>query len=239
MIFLPDKYDIHTHILPGMDDGSKSSDESLKMIDKLLSQGVNNIIFTPHYYSDRESIESFLERRTESFAKIENRLPEDVNVKLASEVYVSDYLFNREDITPLCIAGNRYILLEFPFFSSFHERSLDQLRAIMYDYKVKPILVHIERYKKLLDSMGAIERLVRLGCLLQVDLAAIGEPSTFRKLTKLFDKNLISLVATDCHNMIKRTPDFTTGVKALNARYGKHYFDRLMENAKTVFDAKE
>ncbi len=236
---MSDRYDIHTHILPGMDDGSKSSEESLKMIDKLLSQGVNNIIFTPHYYSDRESIESFIERRTEAFARIKNRLPSGVNVKLASEVYVSDYLFNREDITPLCIDGNRFILLEFPFYSSFHERSLDQLRSIMYDYKVKPILVHIERYKKLLDSMGAIERLVRLGCLLQVDLAAIGEPSTFRKLVKLFDKNLISLVATDCHNMTKRVPDFTTGTRVLNTRYGKHYFDRLMENAKAVFDAKE
>lgn len=231
-----DKYDIHTHILPQIDDGAKSTTESIEMLENLKSQGVNHVIFTPHYYSDRESIGSFINRRDEAFSLISDKIPEGMEVRLGSEVFVSEFLFNRTDLTPLCLSDKRYILLEFPYYSSFHERSLDQLRSIMYDYKVHPILAHVERYKNLLESQGAIERLIRLGCKLQVDLSALYNLSYSRKVYKLFDNKYISLVATDCHNMSSRAPEFLKGTRLLTSRYGRYSVEKLMENAKEIFD---
>lgn len=230
------KYDIHTHILPQMDDGPKSVGESVEMLEKLKNQGINRIILTPHYYSDRESIDSFLERREKSYSMISDKIPDGIEVHLGSEVYVSEFLFNRTDLTPLCLSDKRYILLEFPYYSSFHERSLDQLRAIMYDYKVKPILAHVERYRNLIDSQGAIERLIRLGCKLQVDLSALYNLSYSRKIYRLFDNKYVSLIATDCHNMTSRPPEFLKGSRLLISRYGRRCIETFMENAQEIYD---
>lgn len=232
---MSEQYDIHTHILPRMDDGPKSVKESIEMLRRLKEQGVKNVIFTPHYYSDSESIDSFLQRRSQSYELIKNSIPDDMNIKLGSEVYVSDILFNRDDLTPLCLSNRRYILLEFPFYSSFHEKSLDDLQAIMYNYNVKPVLAHIERYKRLLDSIGAVERLVRLGCYLQVDISTFNDSIAMRKISRLFDRHLIGLIATDCHNMTTRTPAYSYGTKYIAAKYGRGYLEKIMDNAKEIY----
>ena len=79
--------DWHTHVLPGMDDGSRNVAESVSILEAQMLQGVNTVIATPHFYANDESLESFLDRRNKSFEQLKNELREtSPNILLGSEV---------------------------------------------------------------------------------------------------------------------------------------------------------
>ena len=98
-------YDMHSHILPAFDDGAKTIEDSLALIDCLKKQGVSNICLTPHYYTNERSFEDFLTKRQQAFEKFRPYIPQDVNIVLGAEVYVTDYLFNNDDLTGITIQG--------------------------------------------------------------------------------------------------------------------------------------
>ena len=135
----------HCHITPGIDDGAKDVETSLKMIDRLKQQGATKIILTPHYYSDTISLDDFLRRRDKAFNLLLSALPSGSPELIpAAEVYISDYLFNNKNLDELKIANSQYILIEHPFSSSFSEKTYDRLMNLYCDYGARPILAHIE-----------------------------------------------------------------------------------------------
>ena len=90
-------FDMHSHILPGVDDGCKTVEDSLKLINIHIKNGVKNIALTPHYYSNEISMDDFIANRQEAFETLKPFLPDGVSVCLGAEVYVSRYLFNNTD----------------------------------------------------------------------------------------------------------------------------------------------
>ena len=107
--------DIHTHILPEMDDGSKSVLESIRLIESLNRFGIDAIAFTPHYYSNKESIDDFLERRGKSLDLIKESLPKNLKYTLGAEVFITDLFFGNEDVSKLCYLGTNFMLTEFSY----------------------------------------------------------------------------------------------------------------------------
>ncbi len=215
------RFDIHTHILPEIDDGAKSVEESVALVQKLSSQGVTHIALTSHYYSDQESLEDFLEDREVAYNKFLQVAPKNVTYTLGAEVYFSQYLLNNKSISELCYKGTNKILLEFPYNVSFTGKSEDNLYKVISTYGVSPILPHIERYDSLINDSQLVEYLIDLGCEMQINLSSLDKFSTKRKIIKLFQKGLISYVATDTHSftrgseydkyynlLLKKVPDF-------------------------------
>ena len=139
--------DVHSHILPGIDDGSPDVETSLKMIEALQSQGARAIVLTPHYYSDSISYEDFVARRDNALHLLEKSLPPG-SPKLipAAEVYITKYLLNNSNLDALKIGNTDYALIEHPFSCDFSQEIYDRLLSLNYDYGIKPILAHIERY---------------------------------------------------------------------------------------------
>lgn len=228
--------DCHTHILPGMDDGPATVNESIEMVETLCSQGVNAIWLTPHFYPFKESIDSFLDRRDKSLSRfIQNFSIPNVNLIVASETYFSDYIFNISDITPLCIGNSKYILTELPFASSFAQRTFDRIGRFISNYGVVPIFAHIERYPKLLKHVAYVDELIDMGCLMQINLSALGE-SFFqqRKLLTYIERNLVHVVGTDCHNLESRPPHYLHGISIIEKKLGIDYVEQLMENTRRI-----
>lgn len=224
----------HCHILPGIDDGSPDIETSLKMIRKLQAQGAKAIILTPHYYSDSISLNDFLERRNNAYTELCKALPEG-SPKLipAAEVYISQYLFSNEHLEKIAIGNSGYALIEHPFSSSFSQGSYDRLMNLNYEYGIKPILAHIERYPALMENEDLLDEYIDMGCLTQVNISSFTDAPrhTRKKLFKYLESGRIHLVGSDCHNLTSRAPEYEKGVKEIIKKCGKEAIDVLERNA--------
>ena len=145
-------YDMHSHILPAFDDGAKTVEDSLALIDCLKKQGVRNICLTPHFYTHEMGVEDFLFSRQEAFERFKPYIPDDVNIVLGAEVYVTHYLFNSNDLSGLTYGKSKYILTEFAYSSTFNDRTMQFLDILMRNHGLRPVIPHVERYEYLIDT---------------------------------------------------------------------------------------
>jgi protein-tyrosine phosphatase len=226
--------DVHSHILPGIDDGSPDVETSLKMIEALQSQGARAIVLTPHYYSDSISYEDFVARRDNALHLLEKSLPPG-SPKLipAAEVYITKYLLNNSNLDALKIGNTDYALIEHPFSCDFSQETYDRLLSLNYDYGIKPILAHIERYPAFMDDGDLLDSYIEMGCIAQVNISSFVDSSRSlrKKLFKYLESGRIHLIGTDCHNLSSRKPDFETGVNAIIKKCGAEAVDVLERNA--------
>lgn len=204
------KIDFHTHILPKLDDGASSLDMSLEMLSVLQQQGVDVVVLTPHYYSHRRPVDEFLSARQDSYDLLRKAHKSSVQLRLGAEVYFSDYLFNQNDLTPLCIQGTRTILIELPYNKTIDRTYVEKLDRLITEYAVIPVLAHVERYPSLMHSLSTLERFLDLGCVLQANLSSFTEFGK-RKLLKLVKDGYIGALGTDTHNTTSRAPDYDNG----------------------------
>ena len=226
--------DVHSHILPGIDDGSPDVETSLKMIEALQSQGARAIVLTPHYYSDSISYEDFVARRDNALHLLEKSLPPG-SPKLipAAEVYITKYLLNNSNLDALKIGNTNYALIEHPFSCDFSQKTYDRLLSLNYDYGIKPILAHIERYPAFMDDGDLLDSYIEMGCIAQVNISSFVDSSRSlrKKLFKYLESGRIHLIGTDCHNLSSRKPDFETGVTAIIKKCGAEAVEVLERNA--------
>lgn len=231
------KYDLHTHILPLIDDGAKSVEESLKLIDALIKNGVENICLTPHLYTHKESVEDFLLRREESFRQIKNLIPQGVNVKLGAEVYVTKYLFSEErDLRPLCIEGTNYMITEFSYNSDF---SGDTMRHILRlrDFGIIPVIPHVERYPSLMKNKSLLEELIYMGVIIQSNFISFTQPLLRGKLIKYLKSGHIHVLSTDVHNESRNAPEsIKEAENFILKKCSVSVFETLNNNARDLFE---
>ncbi len=233
------KYDLHTHILPATDDGAKDLEESMVLVAALREKGVENICFTPHFYTHNESIEDFLSRRDEGYLTIKASLAEDINVKLGAEVYVTKYLFSEErDLRPLCIDGTDYMLTEFSYNSEFSSETMRMISRIM-DFAIIPILPHVERYPYLLKNTGKLQELIDMGVIIQSNYVSYTEYGVKRKLIKLLQKGYVHILSSDVHNMDRNSPALSEqGLEYIKKKCSDDVIECMQDNMKNVFDGK-
>ena len=227
------KFDIHTHILPKIDDGAKDVEQSIALVEKLSSQGVTHIALTPHFYSNEESMDKFLEKRKKSFDKFIEKAPKNVTYTIGAEVYFSEYLFNNKSIKELCYKNTNYLLIEFPYNTTFTGKSENDLYKLISDYGVKPVLPHIERYPSILDNYKMLEKLIGMGCTAQINLDSLNSFMTKRKILKLFKRGLISYVGTDTHSFTKGS-EFESGYSLLEQKI-ENFSNSMQKNSKVLF----
>lgn len=233
-MYINNLVEMHSHIIPGIDDGSQHIETSLKMIAKLQEQGAEKIVLTPHYYSDDISLDDFLRRRYNAFNALLKALPPG-SPKLipAAEVYISRYLFNNDNLKELCIGSSNYALIEHPFSANFDENDYNRLMNLYYDYGIKPVLAHIERYRPLIEDTYLLEEFIEMGALVQVNINSfVDAPRSVRKkLFKLLDTGHIHVIGSDCHNLDSRPPEYEKGIKAIIKKSGNEAVETLMYNA--------
>lgn len=201
-------YDLHSHILPGVDDGAKTADDSLVLINRLKRAGVTDICLTPHYYTHRESLADFDKRRQEAFRNFKFMVEDDVTLHLGAEVYVTKYLFsNEEDLKTVCYEGTNYMLTEFAYSSTFKDESLTLISKLINNYSIRPVLAHVERYPYLLKHPDVIEDLIDMGVIIQSNACSYTEFPLKLKLMKLLKNGYIQVIGSDAHSLNRNTPD--------------------------------
>lgn len=232
------KFDMHTHILPEMDDGSPDAEISVKLVNILKNQGVTNIALTPHFYSHRENLESFLKRRNNSYKllmtdSVTGKAFKNVKFTLASEVYMTESLFDNKDISDLCYAGTDYMLTEIPYNIPFGEDTIDNFKRIIQNYGIHPVIAHIERYPGLFKNIKTIDRLINMGCYTQINLDSLKNWRTAGRIIRLIKNDLVHVVGTDTHSFSKGL-DFNSGFHIISKKAGEGFCNKICANSQKI-----
>lgn len=212
--------DIHTHILPGMDDGSGSLEESLAMAKESARQGVRLLAATPHFYATQEDPNSFLRRREKSLALLESAWQDGFPTLLVgAEVRYFDGISRVEKIAHLTLDHTRILLLEMPF-TSWSGRMVDEVLELQRSRGLQVLLAHVERYLK--DQDGQVwETFRQNGVWMQCNANFFLRWQTKRKAQALFKKGEIQMLGSDTHNMTSRPPNLAMARDALVKSLGQ------------------
>lgn len=212
--------DFHTHLLPRLDDGSKSSEMSLAMLNELKRQGVKRIIASPHFYANDESVDSFIERREKSFSSVKAEI-RDLEILLGAEVKFYSGISRLQDLKKLCIEGTKLLLLEMPF-SKWTEYDIKEITDIASSGGITVVLAHIERYLSFQEK-GTFEMLYDYGVLFQCNSSFFTGHFKKSKAFKMLRDNRIHFIGSDCHNMKDRPPNINIALSALTKKFGDDF----------------
>lgn len=218
--------DVHAHILPGIDDGARTMDESVCLILSAIEQGVVAMIATPHY-SRRKELSGLGELAEELRKRIWQVCP-GFSVFLGQETYYHEELPRRlKEGKALTMAGSRYVLVEFDPGASW-QTMFRGLRKLM-ETGYTPILAHMERYVCLRQE-NRVRELISCGCRMQMNyesLAGRWYQSEPRWCRRQILEGRIHLLGSDMHRVDFRPPKITPAYRWLEAHVESGYVDRL------------
>ena len=218
--------DWHSHVLPGMDDGSRSVDESVAMITALKSQGADRVIATPHFYANDESVGDFLKRRASVFERLTSALtPGCPEIIPGAEVRYYPGISRLEGLKDLRTEGSELLLLEMPF-CRWTEYDLKELTELSCKSGIRILLAHIERYTEF-NKRDLWPALSRSGILFQINAGWLIRFSTRAKATSFLREGLVGFVGSDCHNMGSRAPNIGAGHDIIRKKLGPEFDDGL------------
>lgn len=227
--------DIHTHILPGVDDGASSGEEALGMLKIAKVNGTGSIALTPHFHPCKPDSVSNAKKLAESFKMF---LPEagrkfpGLKIVTGAENHVGAGCFDecKADSALIPIGRTDYVLIEFDFDGSESDarKAADAVCAAGY----RPIIAHPERYAFIKEDPARIEYFIASGALLQLNtgsiMGSLGE-KTRRCALSFLSNEEASFVASDCHSDTYRTPDMSDCYSFVAAEYSVWYADVLFE----------
>jgi len=197
------RVDMHSHLIPGIDDGAKTMDESIDMIARLSNLGYKKIVTTPHIMSDfyRNSSDR-IRMGCDDLSKELAKRGINIGIEAAAEYYCDEYFEKLIEDNDILTFGDNYVLFELAFGQepSNLKRALFNLQMAGY----KPILAHPERYIYYHNSFSSYQDYVDKDILLQVNINSLGGaygPPTKKTAERLLDEGLVSFIGTDCHHM--------------------------------------
>lgn len=197
--------DIHTHILPELDDGANSVEEAKSMLMLQRQQGVDRIFLTPHFYPEEMDLETFLHQREISWNRLAEALEPEVlaGLRLGAEVHYSPNILQL-DVRQLTLGKSDYLLLEFSHhrYPVYMEEVISELQ----ERGIIPILAHVERFPYFRREPQLLAKLVDLGCLCQVSAGALFLRRDNGFARACLEHDLAQIVASDAHNLTTRTP---------------------------------
>ena len=159
--------DLHSHILPEMDDGIKSVEMSHAMLDLMGQQGVRTVIATPHFYASRDLPEAFLERRERAVGLLGDRKPGQPQVLFGAEVAYFDGMGRSEQVLrQLQLGDSGLLLVEMPF-GEWNKRIVREICDLPLQTGLTPVLAHVDRYRGRDQLPRAMEEMLDCGVLFQ------------------------------------------------------------------------
>lgn len=218
--------DWHSHILPGMDDGSKDAAESIAMLGMQAMQGVTTVIATPHFYANDETVPSFLERRRKSLEELKAQLPENTpKILLGAEVRYYQGISRLEGLKDLTVEGSKLLLLEMPM-ATWTESMVRELVELSGKSSVRIVLAHVDRYMRL-QKQSVWDRIMDSGIMMQVNASFFTSIGSRRKAISLLEGGMAQFIGSDCHNTTTRPPTLGKAFEVIRKRLGEDYLDQM------------
>lgn len=225
--------DWHSHILPRIDDGSQNVTESSELLKMLSDQGVKTVVATPHFFANSDTIESFLEKRKNSYDTLsEQVLTDSPEILLGAEVKYYQGISRMNELKKLCIDNSKLLLLEMSM-SRWTEYTLRELEELALSRDITVVLAHIERYLKFQND-ETWNRLYENGILMQVNASFFTAFSTKRKALTYLENGDIHFIGSDCHNLTSRAPRIGKAFKIIKNKLGESFINQMNEYGYSV-----
>lgn len=197
--------DIHSHIIPSVDDGAKSLDESLALLKMLKAQGVDSVVATPHFNETDTDIQSYKKKISDGFSKIGafDNIPE---VFLGCEFRYFRGISNSGLAEQFCLGNSNYILVELPY-ADISLSALQEIEKLHYNNGLRPILAHIDRYVSFKNYNELISFLQNSDVLAQINANSVYCEKHKRNAIKLMNMGIVNFVGSDTHSVNHRPPN--------------------------------
>ena len=195
--------DFHSHVIPRVDDGSRSSAMSIEMLRRMKEQGVGTVCCTSHYYASRYSP--------------------------GAEVLYFPGMAEAEELESLCTEGTDLFLLEMPF-RKWSERETNELISLLRSGRFKIILAHTERYFYYQKDPDLFRELQAEGMVLQSNTGFFLRLKTRHRAFKLLSDGFVDIISTDAHNTEDRAPNMGAALKLIGRKRGEEAVSHLTYN---------
>lgn len=227
--------DIHSHILPEIDDGADSIEMSLSLLKEMKKQGITDVIATPHFYADEINIDEFKESVNTAAARL-NAVKEDglPNIHLGAEVLYFKGIGSAAIVEDLTIKGTDYLLLELSG-APIGKYVIDDLLALV-DSGIVPILAHVERYAHCSGFKGLLNMISDELILAQINAESLTKSPYYRTATKLVKKGYVTFIGTDAHNLTDRPPKMAEALGEIERVFGRRRKNMFVENSQRLLD---
>ena len=225
-----------------MDDGSKSLDESLKLLELLSSQDVDTVVATPHFYAENERLDSFLARRTESLDRLRSGLGSESRIPAPSVISGAEVRYYKgisrlEGLEKLKVERSRLLLLEMPF-ERWSDYVLKEVEEISRSGIVSVLLAHIDRYYGFVD-LSVFDRLRQNGVDLQINAEAFDSLFDRANAYKMIRSGLARFLGSDCHNLDTRAPKIGIAFDYIRKKAGKEFLYGMNKFGHSLFVIKQ
>lgn len=195
--------DMHSHLIPGIDDGAKSMDDTIAMLAKFESMGYRKVVTTPHVYSDcYRNTPEIIKSGLANVQQAASSVGLSITIEAAAEYYCDEYFMDLIKNGEILSIGKKYVLIEFPFMSEMNDWNsyVFQLQAKGYI----PIIAHFERYTYWHGSVEVAKEMKEQGCMIQLNINSLTGhygPDVKKQAERMIDAKFVDFLATDCHRI--------------------------------------
>jgi len=221
--------DFHTHILPGIDDGSQALGESIALLKQEAQQGIRHVVATPHFYPRYDDPDQFFANREAAEALLRRELrkhPGLPELTVGAEVHFFPGMSHSDILSGLTIGGKGCILIEMPGVP-WSESMYRELAMIPERQGLTPVIAHMDRYIAPLRTYKIPERLVELPVLVQANASFFLRNGTRKLALKLLRQGKIQVLGSDCHNLTTRLPNLGDAVSVIQDHLGRAALDEI------------
>lgn len=220
--------DVHSHIVPKVDDGSDSVRESIGILQLLQKQGVDKVVATPHFYADKYPIDQYLEMVSQQYVRLCQetqgmQLPETF---LGFEVHYFKGISSFQKLESLCMQSSRFILVEFPY-TKINRRMLDEVTDMAINRNLVPIIAHIDRYLK----YNSLEELISIfddGFFMgQLNADSFLQMMNKKKAFAFLESKCCQFIGSDVHNLTTRAPHIDKAMEYIEKKLGWQYVNYI------------
>ncbi len=224
--------DFHSHVLPGIDDGSKDPQMSAQMLKTLYSQGVRHSVLSSHFYGRRHSPEEYLKLRQEAFERLMTVYEPDCMPKLhlGAEVALSHHMM-KWDLSGMKLDGTNIIMLEMP---GIYEDWIDD---IMYEFSVTGFKIMIAHLDRVIDSYPKQKwmKLLDENFIYQINNDSLSSMKIRKAVEKLAGQGADFVLGSDAHNITDRNPNFDEAtIRLKKGNLSREFVDSVERNQKKI-----
>ena len=218
--------DFHSHILPGIDDGSRNVETSIGMLRMCKEHGVDIMIATPHFYADSNTVERFIDSRQKAYDKVMAENMDIPQIIMGAEVAFFAGISRAEKTDALKVEGTDIMLLEMPFVT-WSNSVVQEVRDFIEKRNFHIIIAHLERFLQIPGNKPYVRQILELPVTVQVNAATLLDFRQKGKMLKMFKKGQVYIIGSDCHGMHHRVPNLWLGREVLEKKLGHEFLENM------------
>lgn len=229
--------DFHSHLLPGIDDGSKDVEESLGILQISASQGVDIIAATSHFYATEDRMSSFLTRRQDALDRLQEQMDKTLTnlrklprIITGAEVAFFAGISRAERLEELTYSGTDLLLLEMPF-APWSKSNLEEVKFLAEQRGMQVMLAHLERFLAIPGNKKKIYQLMEMPVHVQINAGSFSRWGDRRQIFKMIRQKKMIFLGSDCHGVHHRVPNLIVGREMLEKKLGTDFMAEMDRKA--------